>query len=390
MPEPLSLFHPLIQAWVRAQVGTPTDIQDQAWPRIAAGKHVLLTAPTGSGKTLTAFLWALDRFATGAWPPGATRILYVSPLKALNADIQRNLLGPLQGIRSRFQAQAAIAFPDIRVQVRSGDTPAGERRRMLRHPPEILITTPESLNLMLLTQAGRDSFSGLEVVILDEIHAVAGSKRGVHLITAVERLVPLTTKATTAGTAKPGGFQRIALSATVNPPETVAAWVGGYTLGAAGYAPRPVEWVESRAKKEYQLHVRYPVDSHPDRQDIWSKIAAGVLGLIAQGRSTLVFANNRRLSERLARLLNGNAAEPTRKPAFCDGESFCENCKNRSAISKSARFFEAFAARYIELPRANVNCATTAESATDLMPACSTTSALSFWSTSMKACASCR
>ncbi|MDQ3003347.1 MAG: DEAD/DEAH box helicase, partial [Fibrobacterota bacterium] len=324
MTDPLSLFHPRIQDWFRAEIGIPTDIQNQAWPRIAQKRHVLLTAPTGSGKTLTAFLWALDRFATGGWAPGATRILYVSPLKALNNDIQRNLLSPLEAIRGLFSAAGEV-FPELQVRVRSGDTPATERRRMLRHPPEILITTPESLNLMLLTKAGRDSLRDLEVVILDEIHAVAGTKRGTHLITAVDRLVPLA-----------GEFQRIALSATVKPMETVAAWVAGYTLGETGYVPRPMESIVSRAPKSYELHVRYPIGAagppqnfgrlpedraggaprgaapvaDESEQDIWAKIAAEVKGRIAQARSTLIFTNSRRLAERLARLINDGEERP--------------------------------------------------------------------------------
>jgi ATP-dependent Lhr-like helicase len=309
----------LVQSWFQGKIGTPTDIQSRSWPAIAEGKHVLLTAPTGSGKTLTAFLWALDRFATGAWAPGATRILYVSPLKALNNDIQRNLLSPLDSLRGHF-AEAGAAFPEIRVLVRSGDTPATERRRMLKHPPEILITTPESLNLMLLSRSGRDSLRDLETVILDEIHAVAGGKRGTHLITAVDRMVPLA-----------GDFQRIALSATVKPLDAIAAWAGGYTLGETGYVARPVETVVSRAPKRYALRVHYPAVSGDgerpfsrapeDRigaapapgsreRDIWSSIAAEIKGRIAGARSTLVFANSRRLSERMARLLNEGEEKP--------------------------------------------------------------------------------
>src|SRR2546423_8109750 len=171
----LTLFHPLVRAWFAETYGNPTDIQARAWPLIANGKHVLLTAPTGSGKTLTAFLWALDRFATGVWAPGATRILYVSPLKALNNDIGRNLLAPLEALRQRF-AGAGLAFPEVRALVRSGDTPATERRRMLRKPPEILITTPESLNLMLLSEGSREPLRDVETVILDEVHPVAAGK----------------------------------------------------------------------------------------------------------------------------------------------------------------------------------------------------------------------
>src|SRR5690349_21632715 len=209
MPEPssdsLSLFQPEVRAWFLEKVGVPTDAQARAWPLIAQGRHILLTAPTGSGKTLTAFLWALDRFLSGVWETGTTRVLYVSPLKALNNDIRRNLLAPLDQLRARLETPGPLgpagrAFPEVRVEVRSGDTPADERRRMLKRPPEILITTPESLNLLLLSEAGRASLRGVATVILDEVHAVAGTKRGLHLITAVDRLVPLA-----------GEFQRIAL-----------------------------------------------------------------------------------------------------------------------------------------------------------------------------------
>lgn len=342
--DPRALFHPETAAWFAEKVGVPTGIQARSWPLIAQGRHILLTAPTGSGKTLTAFLWALDRFASGRSLPGATRVLYVSPLKALNNDIRRNLLGPLEALRERFSA-VGLPFPDIRVQVRSGDTPASERRRMLRSPPEILITTPESLNLLLLTPAGRAGLRGVETVILDEIHAVAGSKRGVHLITAVDRLVPLA-----------GEFQRIAISATVKPLPAVAAWVAGFRREGSAYIPRPIDIVESRAPKLYQLQVRYPMEGAAKRGSdvaaihgvsadgegdgngrlrppqgrspaatpgspaeepalepevgIWERIAAEVRILVGQGRSTLIFANNRRLSERIARLLNEGEETP--------------------------------------------------------------------------------
>jgi ATP-dependent Lhr-like helicase len=315
--DPLAPFHPVTRAWFASVYGSATDIQARAWPLIAAGKHVLLTAPTGSGKTLTAFLWALDRFASGAWAPGATRILYVSPLKALNNDIQRNLLKPLEALGARF-ASEGLPFPAVRVLVRSGDTPAAERRRMLLRPPEILITTPESLNLLLLSEGGRASLREVETVILDEVHAVAGSKRGTHLITAVDRLVPLA-----------GEFQRIALTATVRPLEAIAAWIGGYVLGGTGYVPREVAVAVSKAEKRYDLRVRFPVDGGdapftreprdragmapgqaPEEKDIWAAIAAEIKDRIAEARSTLVFANNRRLSERLARLLNEGEDRP--------------------------------------------------------------------------------
>jgi ATP-dependent Lhr-like helicase len=180
-------------------------VQEKAWPEIAQNRHVLVTAPTGCGKTLAAFLWAINQLITGAWPSGKVRVLYVSPLKALNNDVQRNLLKPLFELRELF-SKAGERFPDISVLTRSGDTPAEERRRMVRRPPEILITTPESLNLLLSSRSGRSLLDGIATVVLDEIHAVAGTKRGTHLITAVDRLVPLC-----------GEFQRIALSATINP-----------------------------------------------------------------------------------------------------------------------------------------------------------------------------
>ena len=144
----LAPFHPLIREWFETELGEPTDVQAKAWPEIAAGRHVLATAPTGSGKTLTAFLWALNQLISGEWELGMTRVLYISPLKALNNDIQRNLIQPLEALKTKFEV-AGEDFPNIRVQTRSGDTSQSARRRMLRRPPEILITTPESLNLLL-------------------------------------------------------------------------------------------------------------------------------------------------------------------------------------------------------------------------------------------------
>jgi len=301
----LERFDPRIRAWFSARYGVPTAVQQAAWGPIAAGEHVLVTAPTGSGKTLTAFLWALDRLATAAWEGGTTRVLYVSPLKALNADIERNLIEPLAGIGEAFAATGG-ALPPIRVAVRSGDTPAAERQRILRRRPEILITTPESLNLLLLARGGAALFAGLRTVILDEVHAVAGSKRGTHLITAVDRLVLAC-----------GEVQRIAISATVRPLDRVAAWVGGYRLerGAGGeprYLARPVRVVAVRSEKRYALAVRRvaAAEAAGERRGaeaLWTALAEELRQRIGEMRSTLVFTNSRRMAEKMTRLVNDAA-----------------------------------------------------------------------------------
>ncbi|WP_347490266.1 DEAD/DEAH box helicase [Desulfoscipio sp. XC116] len=302
----LDLFHPLIGKWFIEKVGLPADIQAQAWPRVAKGEHVLITAPTGSGKTLTAFLWSLQKLITGDWPGGLVRVLYVSPLKALNNDVQRNLLKPLEELRAYF-AEAGERFPPMRVLTRSGDTPPNERRQMLRRPPEILITTPESLNLLLSSKNNRLILNGVETVILDEIHAVLDSKRGTHLITAVDRLVPLA-----------GEFQRIALSATVRPLEPVAEFVGGLRVRQAGedyrYEKRPVVILQSIVKKQYNLTVdaiKQINDGAEGEQDaLWQALAAALTKVIRENNATLVFCNNRRTVEKLTRYINDAAGEP--------------------------------------------------------------------------------
>ncbi|MCB1309450.1 MAG: DEAD/DEAH box helicase, partial [Leptospiraceae bacterium] len=301
----LEHFHPLIQNWFQNRVGQPTDAQCQTWPAVAAGVHVLLTAPTGSGKTLSAFLWALHQLITGTWQNGDLRVLYISPLKALNNDIRINLLQPLSELRQVFQ-DAGEPFPEIRVMTRSGDTPPSERQRIQRRPPEILITTPESLNIMLTTARNAAMFESVRTVILDEVHAVAGNKRGTHLITAVERLVPLA-----------GEFQRLALSATVQPLELIAEYLGGYRLLNPGdpesdaYEPRPVRILRSGAHKEYAIEVRQPIDIDPhDPDSYWNELIKEIKQLISRNRSTLVFANSRRFTEKIARLLNEGEAHP--------------------------------------------------------------------------------
>jgi len=293
-------FHPIIQEWFQKELGAPTDIQNRAWPLIQQGKHVLVTAPTGGGKTLTAFLWAIHQLISGTWEAGRTRVLYISPLKALNNDIQRNLLTPLEQLHCLF-AEKAQVMPDIRVLTRSGDTPAHERHKMRRRPPEILITTPESLNILLTAKGSHSLLTGIQTVILDEIHAVVNSKRGTHLITAVDRLVLLA-----------GEFQRIALSATVKPLETVAQFVGGYQQTAPqSYVPRQVVTVCSQEAKSYDLKVDFPEDARDQLVDDswWPGLTRCFRDSLATNRSTLLFANSRRLVEKVSRLINEDQQE---------------------------------------------------------------------------------
>jgi len=298
MISPLAPFHPLTRAWFEARFASPTDVQSRAWPVICAGRHALITAPTGSGKTLTAFLWALDAFATGRYQSGATRVLYVSPLKALNNDIQRNLLEPLTALRQGFD-NANTPLAPIRVQVRSGDTSSADRQRMLRRPPEILITTPESLMLLLTTARGRVALASVETVILDEIHSVVESRRGTVLTTSLERLARIA-----------GEFQRIALSATVHPLAAVARFVAGHD---ADHAPRPIDIVEGRDQKQIRFRVRFPehVRTALDAgQKIWEPLTESFQEIIAANTATLFFTNSRRLAERITLKINDAAPTP--------------------------------------------------------------------------------
>ena len=307
--DPLSTFTPRVRDWFAGAFAAPTEAQAQAWPAIATGEHVLISAPTGSGKTLAAFLWALDRLAAepaaeGEWQ---TRLVYVSPLKALSYDIERNLRAPLKGIGA-----------DIRVAIRTGDTPQRERREMLREPPDVLITTPESLYLMLTSQA-REILRGAEWCILDEIHAVAGTKRGAHLALTLERLDALAAEA-----ADGREVQRIGLSATQNPLEEV----GRFMVGPR----RACRIVDTGIRKPLDLQIHVPVESmaepaaadapeldplaggEPTRNSIWPAIYPELLELIRRHRSTILFVNNRRSAERIALRLNELATpegEPT-------------------------------------------------------------------------------
>lgn len=272
-------------------------MQDLSWPRIRAGENLLITAPTGSGKTLTAFLAAIDSFINGEFPLGQTSVLYVSPLKALNNDIERNLQTPLSQLQACFE-QADETWPEIRTAVRSGDTPQNERQKMIRQRPEILITTPESLALILTTGRGAQWLSTITTVILDEIHDVLDSRRGPHLMVSLERLVELT-----------GEVQRIALSATVNPLEEVAQYVGGFDVN---HQRRPVGIVETATKKQIDLRVRFPPavkELAENGESIWPAMIEQFGKHVHENQSTLIFSASRRQCERTTYLLNEDADE---------------------------------------------------------------------------------
>ena len=310
MEPALERFSPATREWFSGAFPGPTRAQLGAWEAISSGTHALVVAPTGSGKTLSAFLWSLDRLATTPRPENPkhrTRVLYISPLKALGVDVERNLRSPLVGITQTARRLAAggvgVEVPVITVGVRSGDTPISDRRLLLRDPPDILITTPESLFLML-TSAARDTLGGVETVIIDEIHAVAATKRGAHLAVSLERLDALL--------ASPA--QRIGLSATVRPAEEVARFLGGQM---------PVTIVAPPIEKTFDLRVVVPVEDMTElgarataerlegdegalqsAGSIWPHVDAAIVEEVLRHRSTIVFANSRRLAERLTASLN--------------------------------------------------------------------------------------
>ena len=307
-------FSAATQDWFGGAFDAPTPAQEGAWAAAQAGRHALVVAPTGSGKTLAAFLWALDRLATdppAEDPKHRCRVLYVSPLKALAVDVQRNLRSPLAGIR-QAATRLGLPVPDITVGMRTGDTPADERRLFARTPPDVLVTTPESL-FLILTSAARESLRGVQTVILDEVHAVVGTKRGAHLALSLERLDELLERPA----------QRIGLSATVRPLDEVSTFLAG---------ARPVEVVQPATPKTIEVTVEVPVpdlaalDERPapgssdeevigsaagtaQRPSIWPAVERRLLELVREHRSTIVFSNSRRLAERLTSRLNELAAE---------------------------------------------------------------------------------
>ena len=297
--DPLDLFLPPVRQWFRKTLGAPTPAQRQGWPAIAAGQHTLILAPTGSGKTLAAFLACLDQLWRQPQPGRGVRVLYVSPLKALNNDIHRNLQLPLEGVAETAR-QMGQPLPLVKAAVRTGDTPTAERQRLLRHPPRVLITTPESLHL-LLTSRGRDTLRGVTHCIVDEIHALCGNKRGVFLALLLERLATL----------NPTGFVRIGLSATQRPLEEVARFLGGSEPDGDGrLQPRPVTIVDAGMRKDLDLRVVSPVPQFgplPEKS-VWPSIYRLLSDEIRNHRSTLVFANNRRAVERITAFLNEEEA----------------------------------------------------------------------------------
>ena len=305
-------FHPIIRSWFAETYGQPTSVQAEAWPLIERGEHVLALAPTGSGKTLTAFLSAISRFCAGddtAYPADKLSVLYVSPLKALNEDIKRNLLEPLTAIRERFEKEELI-FPPVHVETRSGDTPQSERRRFLIRPPSILALTPESLAILLLNPKARQVLSDVKYLIIDEIHSVLGNKRGAFLSCQIDRLAEAA-----------GEFQRISLSATVRDPQIAAEFVGALADGRA----RTVQIVAPPSEKKIEFSVEYPdIENDIDQKatpEIKNELFARIdkfgkrytvlinyiLRRIDEGAHLLVFVESRRRAERLCYFLNSAA-----------------------------------------------------------------------------------
>lgn len=291
---PLARFSGLTRDWFTGTFAEPTPAQTEAWSAIADGDNTLVIAPTGSGKTLAAFLWAIDRLASSEPRPASagTRVLYVSPLKALAVDVERNLRTPLAGI-GRLAERSGSPAPQISVGVRSGDTTPAQRRELITRPPDILITTPESLFLML-TSAARETLTEVQTVIVDEVHAVAATKRGAHLALSLERLDQLLDQPA----------QRIGLSATVRPPEEVARFLSGQARTTIVAPP---------AAKTFDLSVTVPVPdmANLENNTIWPDVEERIVDLIETHNSSIVFANSRRLAERLTSRLNEIHAERT-------------------------------------------------------------------------------
>ncbi|RCV90190.1 DEAD/DEAH box helicase [Billgrantia montanilacus] len=291
---PLDVFHPAVSQWFERDLGAPTEVQARAWPAIGAGGHVLIAAPTGSGKTLAAFLAAIDALVRRGLEnelPDETVVLYVSPLRALSNDIQRNLQLPIAGIGEALSTDGREA-PEIRAWVRTGDTTSSERERMRKRPPHIVVTTPESLYVLLTSESGRRMLSTVRTVIVDEIHAVAGTKRGSHLALSLERLAGLTSQPP----------QRIGLSATQKPVEAVAAFLTGgddCTIIDTGHV----------RERDLAIEVSGSPLTAIMANEVWEEVYDRLAALVREHRTTLIFANTRRVCERVARHLADRLGE---------------------------------------------------------------------------------
>ncbi len=300
--EPLSIFHPIIEAWFRGRFTAPTEAQRLGWPAIAQDRHTLISAPTGSGKTLAAFLLCIDRLLKAAIKGelvDSAQVVYVSPLKALSNDVHRNLSIPLQEI-SHLAQERGFRIPEIRIATRTGDTPAHERQVRARKPPHIWITTPESFYILLTSESGRRGLSGVRTLILDEIHSIAGNKRGSHLSLSVERLCALSGAPIT----------RIGLSATMNPLDEVARFlVGASEMDYDGTPNCTV--IDTGLRREMDLQIEMPQDELGPiaRQELWDETITRIAYLVGEHRTTLVFVNTRRLAERVAYLLSQKIGE---------------------------------------------------------------------------------
>src|SRR5919198_2101122 len=304
--EALDALGSVARSWFEQAFGQPTPAQELAWPALEAGRNALVVAPTGSGKTLAAFLVFLDRLSREPSDRPGVRVLYISPLRALGNDIHRNLDVPLHGMR------ALDPTVTVTTGLRTGDTPQRERNRLVKHPPDVLITTPESLFLMLTSENAARTLESVETVIVDEVHNLAESKRGTHLLLSLERLRHLTGRP----------FQRVGLSATVKPAGGVAAWLAGHE----GSMPRPMEVLDAGGRKEIDLLVESPVEDFRELpgESVWPSIFDRLVEEIDSHRSTLIFVNDRAKAERVAAQVNARA-----------GETICR--VHHGSVSKEAR-----------------------------------------------------